>query len=98
MPLTEFQREVFRVLRQNRSPDSVVMGATVINAADGSSRFLQYLDLSHDLVHRLPAGELGCLYLDDRSKVVESDLEAIRFHDLKRHFGSPGDAWPRIAG
>ena len=49
MPLTEFQREVFRVLKGNRSPDSFVMRATVLHARADSPRFSRDIDLSHDI-------------------------------------------------
>lgn len=49
MPITPFQREVFATLRRNRSPDSFVIGATVLNAAPGTPRFSRDIDLCHDV-------------------------------------------------
>lgn len=48
MPLTEFQREVFATLRRNRSPDSFVFGAIVLNAAADTPRYSKDIDLCHD--------------------------------------------------
>ena len=49
MPLTAFQREVFGTLRRNRSPESFVFGATVLNATERTPRFSRDIDLCHDL-------------------------------------------------
>lgn len=49
MPLTTFQHEVFATLRQSRSPDSFVFGATVLNAAEKTPRYSRDIDLCHDL-------------------------------------------------
>jgi hypothetical protein len=49
MPLTAFQHEVFATLRQSRSPNSFVFGATVLNAAAKTPRYSRDIDLCHDL-------------------------------------------------
>ena len=49
MPLTDFQREVFVTLRQHRSPDSFVFGATVIHAGPATPRYSRDIDLCHDV-------------------------------------------------
>lgn len=49
MPLTAFQHEVFATLRRNRSPDSFVFGATVLNAVERTPRYSRDIDLCHDL-------------------------------------------------
>ncbi len=48
MPLGEFESEVLRILARNRTPESFVAGATVLNAAPDSPRTSQDLDLFHD--------------------------------------------------
>lgn len=48
MPLTEFQREVLRLLAQFRSPESYLAGGTVINQAADTPRFSDDLDLFHE--------------------------------------------------
>ena len=47
-------------------------------------------------VARLPASELGCLYLDATGKPVCPDPAAPEFPRLTRHYGSVKGAWPRI--
>ncbi len=49
------------------------------------------------LVRSLPPEEVGCLYLDSRGRPVCPDVAASGFRELRRHFGSPKGAWPRIA-
>jgi hypothetical protein len=49
MPLTAFQREVFVTLRRSRSPESFVIGDTVLNAAERTPRYSRDIDLRHDL-------------------------------------------------
>jgi hypothetical protein len=48
MPLSPFHRDVLRLLARNRSPDSFVAGATVVNQAPGTPRFSDDIDLFHD--------------------------------------------------
>ncbi len=49
MPLSTIQAEVLRLIAANRSPDSYVAGATVLNRAEGTPRYSLDLDLFHDL-------------------------------------------------
>jgi hypothetical protein len=49
MPLTEFQKEVARLLAAHRNPESHVAGGAVINRADDSLRFSDDLDIFHDV-------------------------------------------------
>lgn len=55
MPLGAFEREVLRLLAANRSPDSYVAGATVINQVPGSPRTSKDVDVFHDSVECLAA-------------------------------------------
>jgi hypothetical protein len=48
MPLTDFQAEVLRVIAGNRSIGSHVAGGVALNAAPGSARFSEDIDLFHD--------------------------------------------------
>jgi hypothetical protein len=48
-------------------------------------------------VARLPAEELGCLYLNAENHPVTPDPGGPDFAGLKRHFGSIRGAWPRIS-
>ena len=49
MPLSTIQAEILRLIAANRSPDSYVAGATVLNRADETPRYSLDLDLFHDL-------------------------------------------------
>jgi hypothetical protein len=48
------------------------------------------------LFDRLPAEEVGCLYLDAGGKPVTPDPAAADFPALRRHFGAVRGAWPVI--
>jgi len=61
----------------------------------------EFLEMTWDaqrLVEKLPASEMGCLYLDPSRHPVCPDPNAAEFGKLTRHFGSIKGAWPRIAG
>jgi len=51
---------------------------------------------AESLLPRLPAEEVGCLYLDAQGKPVTPDPAAAEFSTLCRHFGSVRGAWPVI--
>jgi len=48
VPLTDYQRDVLRLLASNRSPDSYVAGGTIVNQGDATPRFSNDIDLFHD--------------------------------------------------
>jgi hypothetical protein len=48
------------------------------------------------LLEQLPAGEVGCLYLDAQNRPVTPDPVSPEFPKLRRHFGSVRGAWPAI--
>jgi len=48
------------------------------------------------LVERLPARDMGCLYLDAQGHPVCPDPDAPGFHWLTRHFGCLKGAWPSV--
>jgi len=48
------------------------------------------------LLNRLPAEEVGCLYLDTTGKPVTPDPDSAEFPFLIRHYGSIRGAWPVI--
>ena len=50
MPHTAIQEKVFRVLRENRNPDSHVAGAAVLHRESDSPRYSGDIDLFHDEV------------------------------------------------
>ena len=49
MPLTEFQRDILRLLAANRQPESHVAGGTAINRSNTSPRYSADIDLFHDV-------------------------------------------------
>ena len=71
MPLSTIQSEVLRLIAANRSPDSFVAGATVLNRAAGTPRYSVDLDLFHDLE-------------DSIARSAETDAATLRAagHDL----------------
>ncbi len=48
------------------------------------------------LLERLPAEEVGCLYLDAAGKPVTPDPATAEFTTLRRHFRRVRGAWPVI--
>jgi hypothetical protein len=50
------------------------------------------------LLPRLPAEEVGCLYLDAAGNAVTPDPAAAKFATLRRHYGCVRGAWPVIRG
>jgi hypothetical protein len=59
-------------------------------------QWLAAVDAAAALFDRLPAEEMGCLYLDESGNAVTPDPAAPNFHQLTRHFGSVYGAWPRL--
>lgn len=53
MPLTDFQRDVARILAGNRSPDSYLAGGAALHFAPNSQRYSNDLDYFHDSVERV---------------------------------------------
>lgn len=58
--------------------------------------WLEMLRSARDLVTRLPAGEVGCLYLNERGEPVTPRPDAESFSGLTRHFGQLKGSWPRL--
>ncbi len=58
--------------------------------------FLKAVGEAEAVVTQLPAGEMGCFYLDATGKPVCPDPASPGFAKLTRHFGSVKGAWPRI--
>jgi hypothetical protein len=64
MPIGDFEREVLQRLAANRSPESFVAGATVLNQGPESPRASQDIDFFHDSMELL-------------KKAAESDLRLL---------------------
>jgi hypothetical protein len=60
------------------------------------SIWIQAAEAAETLFPRLPAQEVGCLYLDASRKAVTPDPASPDFPRLTRHFGSVRGTWPRL--
>ena len=67
MPLGAFERQVLRLLAQNRNPDSFVAGATVLHQRTDSLRVSKDTDVFHDIPESIAAA-------------VERDTAVLREH------------------
>jgi hypothetical protein len=83
---TRFQPEEFRELHLAAPLDLPKWKQTWIEGSRAAQALLQ----------RLPAEEVGCLYLDAGGKPVTPDPASAEFPALHRHFGSVRGAWPVI--
>lgn len=70
--------------------------ARPISLVELKQKLLGAVREAEDLIARLPASEVGCLYLDAAGKPVTPDPEAAGFAGLTRHFGSLRGSWPRV--
>jgi hypothetical protein len=61
------------------------------------AQWMTMLPSARELVERLPARDLGCLYLDQHGRVVTPDPDAAAFPALRRHWGQVKGSWPRVA-
>ena len=69
--------------------------ATPVDALALKAEWLVALERARELVARLPAADVGCLYLDASGRAVTPGLEMSR---LARHFGTVAGAWPVVGG
>ncbi|MGH7959487.1 MAG: hypothetical protein ACREH8_21105 [Opitutaceae bacterium] len=58
--------------------------------------FVAAVQAAQELINRLPAHEVGCLYLDRAGQPVTPDPGSAEFAGLTRHFGSVRGSWPRV--
>jgi hypothetical protein len=94
MPLTAFQRGVVHILAVNRNPDSHIAGGAVINRADTSLRFSEYLDIFHDA-----AASVAISAAADERVLQEAGYLVAWQHRNEGHFRavvSRGDASVRL--
>ncbi len=68
-----------------------------ITLPDLKQRWLKAAADAEDLIARLPAREVGCLYLDRAGTPVTPDPEREGFAILIRHRGSVRGAWPKLS-
>jgi hypothetical protein len=83
---THFRPEQFREL----------LLATPVEVPRWKQVWIEASRAAEQLLPRLPAEEVGCLYLDATGKPVTPDPASAEFSALRRHFGSVRGAWPVI--
>jgi hypothetical protein len=83
---THFRPEQFADLELATPVDLPRWKQTWIDASRAAERLLP----------RLPAAEVGCLYLDPSAKPLTPDPASAEFATLHRHYGSVRGAWPVI--
>ncbi len=69
-----------------------------IDLRETKLEWLKILEESQTMIARLPAEDLGCLYLDKKGWPVSAQPDSANFRTLTRHFGSVKGAWPKISG
>ena len=69
-----------------------------VDLVECKKQWLESVHAAKGLFDRLPAEEVGCLYLDATGKPVTPDPASAEFATLRRHFGSVRGAWPVIRG
>lgn len=75
MPLTEFQREVLRLIAQHRHPDSYIAGGTPLHRAEASPRFSEDIDIFHDAQESVAiAAETDLRVLGENGYTIERPL------------------------
>lgn len=67
-----------------------------LSPPDLKRKWLALLAATEGILRSLPAADLGCIYLDEKSQVPHS-LHPDRLDSMHRHFGSVGGSWPRPA-
>jgi hypothetical protein len=86
--------------RHSRFQEGDLKGENLTRPVDLRELKRQWLaarERAERLFERLPAEELGCLYLDSANNPLTPDPEAPTFPGLKRHRGSVRGAWPTIS-
>jgi len=81
MPLGPFESEILRCIAKNRSPDSHVAGATVLNLLKNSPRTSKDIDIFHDTKEALTdAFTTDCLSLKESGYeiAVQRDLDTFK--------------------
>ena len=71
--------------------------ARPVDLRELKKQWLAALARAAGLFSRLPAEELGCLYLNAENKPVTPDPDHADFPGLKRHWGSVRGAWPKFS-
>ena len=88
--------ELVRTSRYRPEDLAVVELARPVSVGELKQKLLAAVREAEDLIGRLPAVEVGCLYLDAAGRPVTPDPQAPDFAGLGRHFGSLRGSWPRV--
>lgn len=86
--------------RHTRFQDSQLQTEALARPVDLKELKRQWLtahERAKQLFERLPAAELGCLYLDPENNPVTPDPDSPDFAKFKRHFGSVRGSWPETS-
>jgi hypothetical protein len=86
--------------RHARYQESDLKGENLVRPADLKGLKEQWIaarERAESLFARLPADDLGCLYLDPGHRPVTPDPASPDFPGLIRHRGSVGGAWPSLS-
>lgn len=70
--------------------------ARPVDLGELKKQWLAARERAERLFERLPAEELGCLYLDESGRPVTPEPGDASFVGLRRHVGSVKGAWPRF--
>jgi hypothetical protein len=68
--------------------------ARPVDLRELKKQWLAARECAEHLFARLPAEELGCLYLDRENRPVTPDPDSSDFATLRRHKGNVRGAWP----
>ena len=90
--------EAQRLARYPASRLSTLLLREPVDLVECKRQWVQALAEANALFLKLPAEEIGCLYLDAKDQAVTPDPSAPGFSQLRRHFGSVRGAWPAVAG
>lgn len=94
MPLGVFEAEILKTISLNRSPDSHVAGATVLNQSENSPRFSKDIDLFHDTEDALIQA-----FATDRETLIQAGFAVEVNRDLetfKRALVSRGNLQTKV--
>jgi hypothetical protein len=88
--------ELVRTSKYRQEELKAVELARPVSVVELKQELLGAVREAEELIARLPATEVGCLYLDAAGKVVTPDPGAAEFAGLTRHFGQLRGSWPRV--
>lgn len=88
--------ELVRTSKYREEDLDDVQLARPVSLVELKQKLLNAVRTAEELVSRLPAVDVGCLYLDATGKVVTPDPDAAEFAGLTRHFGKLRGSWPRV--